>query len=181
MPKSVCLLREDMKTLTPERVRELLEYDLITGRFKWRMTGTGRKRDLLAGWLDRLGYRLIEIDGKGYLAHRLAWFYVHGRWPKELDHSDGDKANNAIGNLRECRRDQNIQNIGLTSWNSSGFKGAFKRDRGDKWMARIRVNGRLVCLGDHHTARDAGAAYDKAAIKYFGPFAKTNEMLGLMR
>ena len=60
------------------------------------------------------GYRQIRIDYENYLAHRLAWFYVHGAWPDgEVDHIDGATDNNRLVNLRVVTRQQNRWNYSL--------------------------------------------------------------------
>lgn len=113
--------------MTPERVRELLVYDYQTGMFTWRVTRGEFIAGAVAGSLKREGYWRIGLDGKQYAAHRLAWAYVYGVWPKHgLDHRDRDKTNNRIDNLREATNAQNAQNaapppregglLGVTIW-----------------------------------------------------------------
>ncbi|MDD0156969.1 HNH endonuclease signature motif containing protein, partial [Shigella flexneri] len=59
------------------------------------------------------GYNAINIDGVRYFAHRLAWLYVYGEWPKqEIDHIDRNRRNNAISNLRDVSRVVNALNVG---------------------------------------------------------------------
>ena len=91
--------------LTAERLRGLLEYDGTTGVFHWK--GTGER----AGSIQDKGYRTIEIGGRSYYAHRLAWLYTYGSWPNdELDHIDRNKDNNSISNLRDVSRSENNRN-----------------------------------------------------------------------
>jgi hypothetical protein len=93
--------------LTAERLRELLDYDPETGVFTRRIT-TGRNRRWKAG--DKVsgrpsattGYLGIGIGKRRYAAHRLAWLWMTGEWPKNLmDHRDCDRTNNRWVNLRE--------------------------------------------------------------------------------
>jgi hypothetical protein len=70
-----------MSTLTAQRLGELLYLDPDTWELFWRVTGRGwRKASKKAGgpWGEYLG---ITIDRKTYLAHRLVWLYVTGKWP----------------------------------------------------------------------------------------------------
>lgn len=152
--------------LTIERLREALHYDPETGVFTWRyQKGRGRlKEGTIAGSIPRgsKGYRLIGLDGKVYKAHRLAWFYVHGVWPKgQVDHEDTDKKNNPIGNLREATNSFNMQNRRTPRKdNKSGFLGV--SPRGVKWHAQIKVKGRVLHLGYFTTPEAAHKAYVKA-------------------
>lgn len=67
--------------LTAARLRELLNYDELTGNFTWRHPGKKRRLDRPAGCVKALGYIVIRVDGVLLRAHRLAWLYVHGKWP----------------------------------------------------------------------------------------------------
>ena len=78
-----------------ERLHSLLAYDAQSGALMWRKT---RK---LAGTADRDGYRCLFVDGTKFFAHRIAWAWHYGEWPRnDLDHIDGSRQNNAIANLR---------------------------------------------------------------------------------
>jgi hypothetical protein len=99
--------------LTHKRLCEVLVYEKSTGLFRWRMKAS--KKTIVgevAGCLtvEKSGYRRvrIRIDGRLYKAHRLAWFYETGRWPKhEIDHINGDAADNRFENLRDVPHRQN--------------------------------------------------------------------------
>ncbi len=99
-----------------------------------------------------------------------------------VDHKDCNGLNNCKDNLRYCFPENNVRNIGLTVANTSGYKGVSKRkDIVNKtWAARIRVNKKLLSLGCFETAKEAALAYDEAALRYHGEFAKTNKELGLL-
>ena len=115
-------------------------------------------------------YAQVMIDGRNYLAHRLAWMYEHGEWPDgDLDHADRDGTNNRLSNLRLATRQQNRANSKASG--RSGVKGAYRRYNG-RWQARIRANGSLKNLGHFATAEDAGNAYAEAAREAFGEFAR---------
>lgn len=91
-----------------------------------------------------------------------------------IDHRDGDGLNNQRHNLRVCTDSQNQYNK-RRSWSRSGYKGVFWDKRKQKWWARIGVRGFLGYFDD---PREAALAYDAAAIRLFGEFAATNQMLG---
>ena len=95
-------------TLTQERLKEVLKYFPRTGRFRWRVPGprgapAGREAGTRHG-----GYRSIRIDGVRHYEHRLAWLYVHGEHPTgDIDHDNGNRADNRISNLRHCPHAEN--------------------------------------------------------------------------
>jgi HNH endonuclease len=80
-----------MKELTAERLRDLLHYAAETGMFTWKHTRCARaKAGQRAGCKNDKRYIIIRVDGRIHLAHRLAWLYVHGVWPKDqIDHING--------------------------------------------------------------------------------------------
>lgn len=159
-------------------ISDYLNYDEQTGIFRWKAVPPGNigklKLGAIAGWLQR-GYRLIGLDGKRYYAHDIAWFFVHGRWPKRrLDHKNRIKDDNRIDNLREATKQQNAANSKIRSDNTSGFKGVTFNRRVGRWVAQIHVNGKGIGLGYFAAKEDAARAYDTAAVKHFGVYACTN-------
>jgi len=90
---------------------------------------------------------------------------------KHVDHKDGDGLNNQKHNLRICDRYQNSQNSKKASSNTSGFKGVYW-DR--SWKAAIYAFGDKYFLGCFRSPEDAARAYDRAALKYHGEFARLN-------
>jgi len=160
-------------TTTAARVRELLFYDPNTGVFTWRLNRGGRKAGSVAGrGGHQRGYRLIGVDGKTYLEHRLAWLYVTGEWPQdEVDHIDGKTDNNRIANLRQASRVQNSQNskryVGATSMHPGVY---WNKSRG-KWAVRIRVgDGSRKFLGRYDDEYPAALMY-QIARELYHPYA----------
>lgn len=139
--------------LTQERLKELLDYDPETGVFVWKVgKGSRAQAGQRAGCGDGKGYTQIKIDKKLYLAHRLVWFYAHGRWPKEeIDHINRVKNDNRIDNLREVTHQQQQFN--------KGAKGYYWSKWAKKWMARIKLNGKMKYIGYYDTEEEASAAY----------------------
>lgn len=162
-----------MSHLTPDRLKELLSYDAESGVFTWISSrGNYVKAGRIAGSINPThGYLGISVDGRVYRAHRLAWLYVHGRWPvDQIDHIDGDKLNNRIANLREATATQQQHNRGLSKRNKSGFKGVYWKRDVRKWHAQIRIAGRIKHLGDFTDLEDAAAAYAAEAAIHHGEF-----------
>jgi len=160
--------------ITRERLIELVLYDPIEGRFVWRFSIKGHvKQGQLAGSWDTHGYWVIGLDGQNYLAHRLAWLWVYGRWPTgELDHINSRRDDNRINNLRQATRSQQRHNAPINKNTKNGFKGVTMLPSGH-WMAQIQRNKQQHYLGTFATAKEAHEAYCKAAEKYFGEFART--------
>ena len=137
----------------------LLCYDKHSGEFFWSENQHRGVRGKKAGTLDKEGYVILSVKGKKYKAHRVAWFFVYGKFPdKEIDHIDGNKLNNAIKNLREATRSENQSNIYKPqSINKIGLRGVCKHR--NKFMADIKVNGKKIYLGLFDTAELAHQAY----------------------
>ena len=162
--------------LTAERVRYLFHYDKDTGVFTRLVTvmGYGAQKGKVAGYLDKTkGYLTIRVDGSLYLAHRLAFMHVEGRWPRHhIDHADRDGSNNRWANLREASVTQNHQNSRKYANNKSGFKGVTTTTTPNRWRATIVVDGKQLALGTFGSPEEAHLAYRAAAIKHFGEFAR---------
>lgn len=156
-------------------VSDYLDYDAATGIFTWRVDRNNRvKAGSRAGSVDAGGYVIIPVNRKNYKAHRLAWLYVNGEWPRgPIDHINCDKTDNRIANLREATPAENAANRPRRSNGRSGFKGVSWCSREGKWVASIRHDGRHRHLGYFTDAAEAHAVYAEAARTTFGEFART--------
>ena len=120
---------------------------------------------------DVYGYKIGRIRGKGYKAHRVLFALYYGRWPEgDIDHINRDKADNSIKNIREATRAENMYNTKLRKDNTSGYKGVSLDKRKNKWMARIKINGKYKFLGYFNTPEQAHEAYCRAAELYHVDF-----------
>lgn len=159
--------------LTHARLTAVLSYDALTGAFTWtqRLSPKGPLGSI-AGSVGSRGYRRIAIDGERFLAHRLAWFYVHETWPLGLlDHRNVDPSDNRIANLREASNCQSLQHRRPLK-SRSGLKGArYIRENG-RWYSGIDCEKRRYGLGTYDTAEEAHAAYCLAAKLLHGEFAR---------
>ena len=153
---------------TAERIRDILDYDSASGRFTWvRPSGRRAKAGSAAGANHGLGYLTIGIDGRRYFAHRLAWLYVHGVWPRhEIDHINGVRDDNRISNLREATKLQNMQNCHFPTdaKPKSGFRGVYWYGRSNCWVARIGYFGKEKFLGYFANPEDGHKKYLEAKL-----------------
>ena len=166
--------------LTQTRLRRLLCYNPFSGNFIWKRSGHGIHMGTIAGTIAHRSldhqYRHIRIQGRRYRAHRLAFLYIRGRWPRGIDHKDRNGLNNSWTNLRECTRSQNQANRGVQRNNKLGIKGVFKTRYG-KFRATVRKNGKPIYSSNHDTLDAAALAYKRAAQKYYGKFANTSRII----
>jgi hypothetical protein len=167
--------------ITQARLRELFEYDPAVGELVWRERPVSdfagpkhHKRwntcfaGKVAGCLKFTGYRHISLGGKFYQAHRLIWLLVHGEWPEDhVDHIDGDKPNNRIGNLRAVPESVNSKNLPRQRNNTSGQCGVSFNKATGKWYAYIRAGGKMRSLG-FFVEKDGAIAARKSAERGLG-------------
>lgn len=161
-----------MSNLTAKQLRELVYYCDGTGVF------TSKRSGKTLGGKTAQGYVAIGLNYKRYLAHRLAWLYVYGEWPKEqIDHINGNRADNRVENLRAASNAENQQNLvkAKKSNKSSGLLGAYWHCQNNCWKSQIKLNGKLYHLGQYNTAEEAHAAYlkAKASLHSFGTIARS--------
>lgn len=140
-----------------EILRQLFRYDPETGRLTWRdgATNTGTRRTK--------GYHQINIRGKSFLVHRVAWAMCHGKWPEgNVDHINGDPMDNRIANLRDCSQSENVKNSRKRSNNKSGVTGVTWDAKNQKWHATIRSNYKTINLGRYRTIEEATSVRSQA-------------------
>ena len=147
-----------MTLLTHAEVKEFFIFNEKTGVFTWRKRRGNIKPHSVAGTPRDNLYLQIQFNGRLYRAHRLAWFYVHGQFPPEgmeIDHINGDRADNRLVNLRLATRSQNMFNAKLLKNNTSGFRGVHKCARSGLWIATFKMNGKINFLGRFSSLKEA--------------------------
>jgi len=150
--------------LTKEQVRLKLNYNPETGIFT-------NKIGIVAG-CNCNKYIYVGCNGKQHYAHRLAWLYMYGYWPKVVDHINGNTKDNRISNLREATLSQNQHNSIKPKNNTSGVKGVYFHKASQKWMARVCINYKYIYLGIFKNIEDAQKAIVNARKQHHGAFAK---------
>lgn len=153
--------------LTQNELKNILHYSPEYGIFTW--IACKNRSDLvgkITGCPNDEGYLIITVRRRSYLAHRLAWLYMTGKFPaKDIDHKDGRPSNNKFSNLREATKSVNLQNQRRPQINNrSGFLGVYKE--GKSYIAKIMYNKKIHYLGAHKTPELAHQAYLTAKRRF---------------
>ena len=133
------LTQEERKAFE-EHLLSTYRYDAATGKLinkKWNRE--------YPGMIDKSkGYVYVWVFFRGerfkLWRHRLVFFLVHRRFPKEIDHLNGIKTDNRIENLREVSGSENCQNRDC-QWKKnpdSGLPGIHKKYTGFEVRFRTR-------------------------------------------
>ena len=141
-------------------LRSSFNYDPATGLFTHKEKRSFHE-GAPAGCLNRLGYVILNVKKKLFFAHRIAWFYVHSKWPAHyIDHINGCRSDNRISNLRDIPKALNHQNQRKAQANNkTGLLGvSFNKSRGH-YVAQIAINGKRKYIGSFDTKEAAHAAY----------------------
>jgi hypothetical protein len=155
--------------ITQAELKNYVYYDPDTGAFTRKekpARGKAKAGDVM-GSRHMAGYMAASVRNKAYLLHRLAWLYVHGYMPEQIDHINHDRTDNRISNLREVVPQENLRNQKLSAANTSGVTGVAWDKAKRKWMAQVKVDYRNVHLGRYDDWFDAVCAR-KSANNRFG-------------
>lgn len=161
----------DTNTLTQEHLKEILHYNPDTGIFTWLIRiAPCIKIGKIAGHKHKQAnsnkiYIVIRIHGTGYLAHRLAFFYIDGKWPEnEVDHEEGNGLDNKWNNLRSVTHAVNQKNRKKGQNNKSGVPGVYF----DKniWRAFISINKKQTFISSSVDFFETVCARKSAEIKH---------------
>ena len=162
-----------------DQVRTFFDYEPDTGFLRWRVNRSRHKAGATAGTMKKKHgarwYVQVRFEGRWYLAHRLIFAWMTGRWPThQIDHINLDRADNRWSNLREATPSQNAGNRGVARTNRLGIKGVIVVERYGvkKYEARIRIAGKQKHLGRFNTAQEAHRAYILAAGEQHQLFAR---------
>ena len=163
-------------------LRSIISYDAATGRMIWKRrpdqtkTWNTRFAGKDAGYLSpERGYITVRINCRLYSGHRVAWAIAHGGVPegKQIDHINGNRADNRLSNLRLATNAENARNDGKARpSNKSGMRGVSFHPFSQLWRARLTKDGKEIFTAYFKTAEEARAAYMQAAQHHFGQFAR---------
>lgn len=169
-------MRSNNKTLSHEELLRLVSYDPETGVFTRRVNCCKAKAGDIVGWMETTGYRKGNVNGVKYLLHRLAIFYVTGLMPSksvEVDHIDGNRANNSYANLRVVSMSHNKQNLSCHGRpnNKSGYLGVHLHKGSGLWKATVvkPLTKHQICTY-HKTEEEAAKAAIELRLKHYPGF-----------
>lgn len=165
----------------PEYLRSILSYDPDNGNLTWKPRPLDHfvSQRGCSTWNTRFagkpaftalsaGYRIGAVDYQTLKAHRVAWAIYHGEWPEgQIDHIDGDRANNQMVNLRVVDHQENARNQQRRADNTSGVTGVSYAQKERRWYACIRKDGRTIPLGTF-VSKELAIAARQAADQRLG-------------
>lgn len=158
-----------------------INFDFDTGGMTWKNNPTQKRN-----WNHRMegknvgtvapnGYIRIKVyfNGKAKIAlgHRLMFFAKYCYLPAQIDHVNRVRSDNRISNLRDSSDQTNSYNKGLSSINTSGYKGVNWHKMAKKWCARIGVKHERICVGFFESKEDAFLALEAKRKELHGNFA----------
>jgi hypothetical protein len=156
--------------MTKDQLNQIFVYE--DGKLYWKMPRKGINVGDRAGTIMRGNYRSIMVDSKRHYEHRVIFMMHYGFLPKELDHIDGNPANNRIENLRESNRNQNMHNTKLSKLNKSGCKNVYWHKDNEKWAVQIALNNKSMFFGNYENLELADLVAQEARDKYHKEFAR---------
>lgn len=153
--------------VTQNRLKELLDYNPVTGIFTNKINRASVKKGDVAGTLNGHGYWQLSVDNEITEAHRLVWLYEYGYAPSgQIDHIDGNPLNNRISNLRDVTSSDNSRNQARRSDNKTGITGVYYCKQRNKYCVQISSGNKRIRLGRFETIEEAKAVREAAEVKY---------------
>lgn len=155
--------------LTQEKfaIVDFEDYEIVN-QYNWHAVKCNTKWYAVA-WINKMNMKL----------HRFILKLPKAKNNLELivDHKNGNGLDNRKCNLRICNHQQNIMHMEKQKNKSSQFKGVSWHKIRKKFVARIRINGKLKYLGQFENENQAAFVYNNMAEKYFGEFAVLNNII----
>lgn len=153
----------------PDNIKDYMSYDPATGLFTWIKTTNARGRPgEPVGCLGAYGYMLVPFMGKVYKAHRVAWWWVTGEQPSQIDHINRIRDDNRFKNLRIASVADNVRNAG-NKGALTGVKGVTKN--GNRFYGRVHFNYKSYNAGSYGTLKEARIAVEALRAKLHKEFA----------
>ena len=169
MDSNYTIVRKKEQALSHDYLTKVLSYNAESGKFIWKKPASYQLHPADDAFIciNASGYVFICINRIRYKAHRLAWFYHYGEWPSDktpqIDHVNGNRADNRIANLRLATKIKNSRNLKIRNSNTSGYPGVSLIKTTGKWRAYIGNGcGKYISLGCYNTYEEAVIARKQA-------------------
>lgn len=130
-------------------------------------TGEFTRYDGSWGFIEKTGYIRIVYEGDLYYIHRLIWMWVYGKEPDHIDHTNGDRQDNRLENLRNVDSATNQRNKAKQKNNSSGFTGVHWNEHVGKWKVQVKVDQKQIHLGYYNTPQEAAKVRQEFIVECF--------------
>jgi hypothetical protein len=142
---------------TADRVRNLFEYNPLTGVLKRKTTAANNARaGCVVGWENSDGYLNVKVDRRIYKVHQIVWLHCHGVWPSGvIDHINRNKKDNRLQNLRDTTVQVNNINKGARKDNKTGVPNVTWRERDKRYYVACKRDGRQNYGGSFKTLVEA--------------------------
>ena len=173
------------ETKDAQVLKELLDYNEETGFFYWKERPNNKMFNSIyagkqAGHVNnnngyvRIYVALSSGKRKHYYAHRLAWLYVNGVYPKYvIDHINRVKSDNFIKNLRDCSQRENARNKDFGKYAGISYRGS----RNTWIIQKVEDNGKIKTLGSFKTLEEAKCVYDDLKMNGRGDYVKRKKRI----
>ena len=159
-----CTPKQAPDEMTQEYLHKIMIYDPETGGFFWKVDRAANAKAGSAVFQSKSdGYRCITISNKTYRAHRLAWLYVYGTWPKVIDHINGDREDNRICNIRDTTARGNARN--KKRHRDGKLVGTSYVKHINKWGAQVLIKHKVHIIGYFRTELEAHEAYKAFCVE----------------
>jgi hypothetical protein len=139
-------------------------FDYSDGKLFWKVNLTTRNYIGREAGSPAHGYKTVMVNGRNWRIHRLVYLMHYGYLPDVIDHINGDRSDNRIENLRDAGTVGNARNARMRSNNRTGVKGVSWDKNRDKWVVRVKANGRInqKYVSDFNTAAKVAAGMRQA-------------------
>ncbi len=175
-----------MEVNTSELPKNSEQWASVDGYRNYQVSWWGRVRNaktgrILKSCVSSNTYLSVSLSKMGKAKSFSVHVLVAREWVENpdikrcVDHIDGNRKNNHYENLRWASHMENSRNQRIQTSTSSVYKGVCWHKRVKKWVAQIRINGKLKHLGIFDNEREAAKVYNTAALEHFDEFAKLNE------
>jgi hypothetical protein len=161
--------------ITFNKLKRLLEVNVEDGWAKWKIDRYNNAI-ILKAKVESFFPLKSSLNARSIRLHQIIWVFAHnGNWcwpPDELDHKDGNDANNKIVNLRKCSHRQNMTNQSMCNRNTSGYPGVYWSSKKQWWYVLVFIRRKRIFLGRFINYDVAVAARRAGEIKYCGEYSR---------